>query len=98
FLESAQKLDLSLERDRADLVQKQRPAARQLEAPGFGVDGAGERSALMTEEFALDQLARDRRAVHLDEGAIFTSGRLVQRSRHELLARSALARDEDGGR
>src|SRR5262249_43109220 len=52
-------------------------------------------AALVPEELALDELGRDRRAVHLDERALGERGGLVHRAGDELLAGAALAGDED---
>src|SRR5690606_4390858 len=99
FLQRTQELDLSLERDRADLVEEESSAACELKAPRFGVDGASERAPFVPEELALDELARNRGTVDLDEGTILPSRRLVERPCHELLARSALSCHEHcGGR
>src|SRR5438105_420205 len=48
----------------------------------------------MAEQLALDELTRNRRAVHLDERALRACGLRVNRARDELLARAVLARDE----
>ena len=50
----------------------------------------------MTEQLALDELVGDRSTVHRDEGAALARAQLVHGARDELLARTALARDEDG--
>ena len=55
---------------------------------------AGERAALVAEELALDELARDRRAVHLDEGRALRAARAGGSRGDELLAGAALAGDE----
>ena len=62
--------------------------------PGPIGDGAGERALHVAEQLALDQLGRDRGAVHLDEGAVAPGRGLVQRARHQLLAGAVLAGDE----
>jgi hypothetical protein len=48
----------------------------------------------VTEQLALDQRFRDRRAVDGDEGAVAPVRQVVRGARHELLARAALAVDE----
>src|ERR1700687_1015722 len=53
ILQDPQQLRLQLERQFADLVQKQCPLVCQFNAPDFLVDGASERSFFMPEEFAL---------------------------------------------
>ena len=59
LLQHAQQLRLQLERDVADLVEKQRAAVRQLEAADPLRDRAGERAALVAEELALQQAGRE---------------------------------------
>jgi hypothetical protein len=55
---------------------------------------ARERAALVSEQLALEQLARDRGGVHRDERLLGARARGVDRARHQLLPGSALARDE----
>src|SRR5690606_5299759 len=59
------------------------------------VRGAGERALLVAEELALEEVLRERRAVHRDEGAVRALALGVDRARGDLLARSALAADQD---
>ena len=66
-LEHPQQLGLGLELQVADLVEEQRAAVGQLEAPDAPIGGAGERAALVAEHLALDQVARNRGAVDRDE-------------------------------
>ena len=66
-LQHAQHLRLRGEAHVADLVEEQRAAVGLLELPGAIGDRAGERALHVAEQLALDQLARNRRAVHLDE-------------------------------
>src|SRR5262249_1975497 len=80
--------------DLADLVEEERAAVRELEAPRLARHRAGERAALVAEELALDQLLRDRGAVHLDERLVLPRRVVVERARDELLAGAALAGDE----
>ena len=93
-LQHAQQLGLQVERHVADLVEEERAARRLAEASRARIDGAGEGALLVAEEFALEQLARDRRRVHRDEGARRARRRLVDRARHQFLAGAALAGDQ----
>src|SRR5439155_790265 len=54
-----------------------------------------EGALLVTEELALDQLARERRAVHLDERLRAPRAVVVERVGDQLLPRAARAADED---
>src|SRR5262245_55790279 len=67
FLQHAQQLHLEIERNLSDLVEKQRTAVGELKAADAVADGAGERSTHVTEELALEQLARNRSTVDLDQ-------------------------------
>src|SRR5439155_5746941 len=62
-LQEAQELHLRRQRDLAHLVEEERAAVRLLEAAFAPADGAGERALLVSEELALDQRLRERRAV-----------------------------------
>jgi hypothetical protein len=63
FLKDPEKLGLKLERKIANLVKKQCAAIGHLKSSCGLSDGAGESSAFMAEEFALEQCARNRRAI-----------------------------------
>src|SRR5581483_11143821 len=98
LLDRAQELRLQIEPQVADLVEEQRAIRRQLELPELLAVRAGEGPALVAEERALDQLAGDRREVHGDERRVRIAGLPVDAPREELLARAALAQDQDGRR
>ena len=72
-----------------------------LELPGLLVEGVGERTLHMTEEFIFQKVFRNRAAVDRDEGAPGTAGESVDGPGEELLSRSALPgeknRDVQGG-
>src|SRR5580658_3926027 len=67
LLQRAEKLDLHLHRNLADLVEEEGAAVGELEASRLARYGAGEGSALVAEELALDELLGNRGAVDLDE-------------------------------
>jgi hypothetical protein len=58
---------LEAEIHRADFVQKQRPAVRRLKQTDFGGLGIGEGPSLITEQFGLQEIGGNRRAVDFDE-------------------------------
>src|SRR5262249_48954931 len=97
LLEHAQELHLHLGRELADLVEEDRPAVRELEAARPALGRTGECSALVTEELALDQPARQRGAVDLDERPAAARAPRVDRARDQLLSAAGLAEDEDRG-
>src|SRR4051812_32405411 len=93
-LKRPQHLGLGREIHVSDLVQEQRSAVRLLEEPPFASRGAGKRSALVSKELALDELARNRGAVHFNEGGVFARRQPVERAADEFLTGPALACDE----
>src|SRR5262249_27577789 len=94
LLEDAQELGLRGVVHLRDLVEEQGAAVGQLEASQAAFGGAGEGSALVTEQLALDERLRDRRAVDGDERLVASVREIVDRAGHELLARAALTIDE----
>src|SRR5690606_35942553 len=97
FLDHAQELALKLERDLADLVEEEGASVRKLEAADAVAQRAGERALHVAEELALEEIARDRGAVHADQRPLATRARVVDRARDQLLAGARLARDQHGG-
>src|SRR5207302_11007621 len=95
FLEHAQELRLHRERHIADFVEEERAAVRLLELPQVPRESAGERALFVAKKLGLDQLRRDRGAVYGDERRRAPGARLVQRARHQLLARARLTQDAD---
>ena len=57
--------------------------------------GAGERSFDVSKEFALDQVFRDRRAVHLNKSFILAQALCMDGMCHHLFARSRLSIDQN---
>src|SRR5258706_13027408 len=80
-LKHAQQLGLHLRRELTDLVEKERSAIRELEAPGLRRRRAGERALLVPEQLALDERRGKRGAVHLDHRALGTLAARVNRAR-----------------
>src|SRR5207253_10965865 len=97
LLEHTQELRLRLGGQLPDLVEEDRPAVRELEAAGPAFRGAGEGALLVAEELAFDEPARQRRAVHLHQGAVAAGAPRVDGPRDELLAGAGLTRDQHGG-
>jgi len=93
-LQRAQQLGLQLGGHVADLVEEERAARGLAEAPQPRLDGTGEGAALVAEQLALEQLARDRRRVDGHEGQRAAMARCVQGARDQLLAGAALAGDQ----
>src|SRR6185295_9809362 len=79
FLQHAEQLRLQLERNVADLVEKERALVGQLEAARFLCDRPGEGASLMTEQFALQQPQGDRGTIQFDEGPFSAAAQIVDR-------------------
>ena len=84
-LQDAQHLRLRGETHVANLVEKQRPAVGLLELARAVGDRSGKRALDVTEQLTLDQLARDRRTVHLHKRPLRARRLRVHRARDELL-------------
>ncbi len=79
-----------------DLIEKDGSAIRGLELADLELVGAGEGPALMAEQLALEELARHRGTVDLDEGARLAHRRVVDRPGDDVLSGTRLAADEHG--
>ncbi len=91
----AQQLGLHGERHVANLIEKERAAMRLLELARVPLRRAGEGALLVAEKLALNQLGGNGRAVERDERPRGAVALLVQRARHQLLARAGFAVDAD---
>src|SRR5690606_3929272 len=95
FLHRPQQLDLDVERQVADLVQEQRAPARLDELAGVLVGSAGERSLLMAEKDAFDQIVRNRPAIDGGERLATPLARPLDGACDQFLADTGLALDKD---
>ncbi len=101
FLNRAQQFRLEARMHLADFVEQQGAAMRFLEFADAAGDGAGERAFLVAEQFAFEQIFRDRGAIDRDERCLGALALAVDVAREHFLTRAALAGDEDrslGGR
>ena len=96
-LQDAQQFALHRHRHLADLVEEERAAVRLFEAPDALGAGAGERSLLVTEQLALEEIFRNGRAIDGEERPVVPCAVLVDGVSHEFFARTALAGDHDRG-
>ena len=97
-LQHAQQLGLSASGQLPYFVQEQSPAVGFLEETRPLSHGARERAAGMTEELRFDEFVRDGRAVDRAEAPVPPRAEPMDRSRHELFAAAALAKNQDGKR
>ncbi|OQC67537.1 MAG: hypothetical protein BWX47_02015 [candidate division Hyd24-12 bacterium ADurb.Bin004] len=96
LLQGAQQLDLEVAVQLADLVQQEAASGCGYQQAVLVLVGAGEGALHVPEEFALQQGAGEAAAVHCQEGPGRPAAVVVYRPRHQLLAGSALAGDDDG--
>ena len=96
LLQKAQQLRLHHRRQIANLVEQDRAALGRFEAAGLVLDGAGERTAHVPEEFALEQMLAQRRARDLHERAVLARTQAMDVRRQHALAGAAFAGDQRG--
>jgi hypothetical protein len=94
LLHCPQHLRLGRRPEVADLVEKERAAVGQRELAPLLPRRPRERPLFVAEELGLDHRLGDGRAVERDEGLVRPRRERVQRARHQLFARAALAPDE----
>ena len=96
LLEDLQELRLQRGRERADLVEEQHPAMRELKEPGLGLVRARERPALVPEKLGFKQVLGNRRAVEVDERGGRARPGAMHRACDKTFARPCLTAQEDG--
>ncbi len=97
LLQDPQQLHLRALRQVANLVEEQAAAVGQLEPAAMLPVGAGERAALVAEQFGFEEGLGQRGNVHGHERALGSRAGVVDRAGHQLLARAALAPNQDRG-
>ena len=95
-LEELEQSRLERKRELGDLVEEKRPPLRPLEAPDPISIGAGERSALVSEERRLDRRLVQRREIHGHEGRARARALPMDPLRQRALSRSGFPRDQHG--
>src|SRR5262249_42329672 len=78
-------------------VEERGPAGTLLELANTLAVGPGEGPLLVTEQLALEEGVRNRRAVDRQERLVCALGMLINSAGHEFLAGAGLAENEDGG-
>src|SRR3954462_7179795 len=95
LLEDPQQLGLKVNAQGRNLVEEQSAAMRGLNLSGARRVSAGERPFFVAEQFRFDERLRQCRAIQADERLVFACARLDDGACYQLLARSALAADDD---
>ena len=88
-LKHPEQLGLQVRGELADLVDEQGPTRGGLEDPLSVRDRAGERTSNMTEELALDEIGRHRRAIKDDPGTLAAARVAMNSLRDQLCSGSA---------
>ena len=96
FLQNAQELGLERLRHGVDLVEKDRAVMGFLEEPHLVLNRPRESPFFVAEEFAFQQVFRQGRAVDGHKRVVLAAAVEMERAGYQLLARAALALDEDG--
>lgn len=97
FLQEAKELGLQRRVQVTDLIEEEGAAGGCLHGPDAVAHGSGEGASDVTEQLAFDEVEGERGAVDGDERFVASAADVVDSAGHELLARTALARDEHGG-
>src|SRR4051794_38832242 len=95
FADDSQQFHLRARIDLADFIEENRAAIRLFEAPDPPFVRTGKRAALVPEQLALQQLGRERRAMHRYKFALAPPAQIMDRLRGQLLARAAFAFDQN---
>ncbi len=92
--QNAQQACLQIKRHVANFIQEQRATLGLLEAAAPLRLRAGEGTAFMAKQFGFEQVFRDRCGIDGDKWPFGDGRMLVQRTRHQFLARARFTRDE----
>src|SRR6201981_1707707 len=95
FFQRSQHLRLRLQAHVANFIEEECASVGSLEFSFLASGGAGERSFDVSEEFALDQIFRDRRAIYLNESLVLAQALSMDGMRHHLLACSRFSIDQN---
>src|SRR5262249_14165918 len=94
FLQDPQQLGLQRQRDVANLIQKEGSVVGEFKAADFLRDGSGKRTLLMTEEFALQQVKGNGRAIQLHKRASAACADIVNGFGDQLLTSTCFPEDQ----
>jgi hypothetical protein len=95
ILQGAQKLDLNVERQFADLVEKQRAAMGFSKFADMFLIGAGEGAFLMAEQNRFNEFFRDRAAIDGNQRFVLARAGAFDRAGNHFFADAGFALDQD---
>ncbi len=91
-----EQLGLQLQIHLADLVQEQGASIRLLQVTAMPPLGPGEGACLVAEQLGFQKIARQGRAIDLDQRTIGAGAGMVQDARRQTLAGTSLAAEDQG--
>src|SRR5258708_4459302 len=94
LLQNAEELALRPGRECGHFVQDNGAVAAEFKAAKFTFDGACKSTALVSEEFAFDEIWRKTGTVDLQEGRIAARAEFVHEAREVIFACAALSGDQ----
>jgi hypothetical protein len=96
FFEHSKQFDLSLRRQFADLIEKERRAVRCLKPTTFARQGVRVCSSLVAEEFILGEFVGNGAAVNANHRTLTARTEVMKRLGEQLFADARLAEEQDG--
>ncbi len=96
LLKNAKEFWLQFERQVSDFIEKQRAAVSRLKSSGGLRDRSGERASFMSEQFTLEEISRNSRAIKSDKAILPARAGIVNRLRNYFLACACFATHQDG--
>ena len=97
LLQDTQQFDLHVQRQVADLIEKNRAAVGQLETSHAVGHGTRESAFAVAEKLAFEQILGNRRAIDGHKVAVLAQGLVMQGARHQFLAGAAFPGDQHRG-
>src|ERR1700692_622861 len=94
-LEHVQQFGLQLRRHFTDLSQQDRSLIAEFKLSRLGMRGSGECAGLIPEQFALEKICRNSRAIHFQEGEVRALRQLMNQSRQHFFSSSTLAKQQN---
>src|SRR5579862_3840146 len=95
LLQGAQQLWLNLDRNVSNLVQEQRALISQLQPADFLRNRSRECASFVSEKFTLKQASRNRCAIELHKGSVFSFAAIMNGTGNQFLSRTRLPQQQD---
>src|SRR5215472_7188522 len=95
ILQNVQQLGLQQGRHLADFVEQDGPLVAKFKLARLGMGGSRESPGFVPEQFALQQIRRNRSAIYLEERAVSAGRQLVNQPRQHFLAGAAFTEQQN---